>query len=53
MKGKKIVCPTCKQDMRLPPKGGESRKDCPQCGQGMTRARAALVEAQARRKEKA
>lgn len=31
-------CPTCRQDLRLPPREGNSRKDCPQCGQGLSRS---------------
>lgn len=33
---KKIICPTCKQDMAEPPHEGMKKKDCPQCGQGLS-----------------
>jgi tRNA(Ile2) C34 agmatinyltransferase TiaS len=32
---KKIICQTCKQDMREAPRRGWRNKDCPQCGQGL------------------
>ena len=32
---KKIICPTCHQDMADPPHPGLNGKDCPQCGQGV------------------
>lgn len=34
---KKYDCPTCHQDMREEPHSGH--KDCPQCGQGIKRAK--------------
>jgi Zn-finger nucleic acid-binding protein len=40
---KRILCPTCKQDMRSPPREGTGGKDCPQCGQGLTKYRAGLL----------
>lgn len=36
-KRKPIICPTCRQDMTQPPRDGTSKKDCPQCGQGLSR----------------
>ncbi len=33
---KKIICPTCRQDMRDEPHPGLKGKDCPQCGQGIS-----------------
>ncbi len=33
---KKIICPTCKQDMAEPAHPGLNNKDCPQCGQGLS-----------------
>lgn len=36
-KEKKIICPTCKQDMNDLPRKGFKNKDCPQCGQGLSR----------------
>lgn len=35
MPQKKIICPTCKQDMRDEPRPGYHGKDCRQCGQGL------------------
>ncbi len=32
---KKIICPTCHQDMNDPPHKGINDRDCPQCGQGI------------------
>lgn len=32
---KKIICPTCNQDMNEPPHKGLLGRDCPQCGQGI------------------
>jgi Zn-finger nucleic acid-binding protein len=37
---KKIICPTCKQDMKSAPHEGLRGKDCPQCGQGISWRRA-------------
>ena len=39
------LCPTCRQDLRDPPQDGNSRKDCPQCGQGMSKTTAHRVRA--------
>jgi len=36
----RILCPTCKQDMKCEPRDGDSGEDCPQCGQGLTEFRA-------------
>ena len=44
-----IICPTCKQDMALPPHKGNSEKDCPQCGQGLSKARWSRVKTRLRR----
>ena len=38
-------CPTCKQDLRDPPRNGNSCKDCPQCGQGLSKTTAKRVGA--------
>lgn len=35
---RKPICPTCRQDLTHPPRDGESKKDCPQCGQGLLHA---------------
>ena len=40
MKKKKILCPTCDQDLELPPHEGNSDLDCPQCGQGLSKSQA-------------
>ena len=32
-----LFCPTCGLDMSQPPRNGSSRKDCPQCGQGVSK----------------
>lgn len=32
---KKLLCPTCKQDLNEPPHKGLLGRDCPQCGQGI------------------
>ena len=37
---KKTLCPTCRQDMREGPRHGNSGRDCPQCGQGMSKTTA-------------
>lgn len=34
---RKINCPTCYQDMNLPPRDGNSNQDCSQCGQGLSK----------------
>lgn len=38
-------CPTCKQNMRNPPREGNSGKDCPQCGQGLSKSNAKRIAA--------
>ena len=43
-------CPTCHQDLSDAPRGGNSGKDCPQCGQGLSRSRLRLMNRHARRK---
>ena len=42
-KKKSVLCPTCKQDMQCAPREGKSKKDCPQCGQGLTIYRARIL----------
>lgn len=42
-KPKKVVCPTCRLDMTCGARQGASGKDCPQCGQGLSRKAAARV----------
>ena len=37
-------CPTCGQDMSIPPREGNSGKDCPQCGQGLSKTLAKRVK---------
>jgi len=32
---KKLLCPTCNQDLNEPPHKGLLGRDCPQCGQGI------------------
>ena len=39
---KKLICPTCRQNLNEPPQSGLNGKDCPQCGQGISWRRAAL-----------
>lgn len=42
---KKMPCPTCKQDLWLPPHRGKNGKDCPHCGQGLSKTIARRVQA--------
>lgn len=34
---RKQFCPTCRYDMTQPAREGTSKKDCPQCGQGLSK----------------
>ncbi len=36
---KKVICPTCKQNMNDPPRDGYKNRDCRQCGQGLQKLR--------------
>ena len=46
MSERRILCPTCKQDMTCPPREGQSGEACSQCGQGLTIYRADIIAAQ-------
>ena len=49
---KKLLCPTCRQDMNEPPRKGLLGRDCPQCGQGIMWRFARRVEEGASRRGK-
>ena len=44
-----MICPTCKQNMSEPPRDGNSGKDCPQCGQGISKTIAKKVAERAKK----
>jgi len=49
---KRVICPTCKQDMTCGPRNGSSGKDCPQCGQGLSKSNAKRIAALAKSRRK-
>ena len=44
MKKKKVICPTCNQDLLEEPHPGLKGKNCPQCGQGVSWRKAAKLK---------
>jgi len=44
-----MICSTCRQEMDCPPREGTSGKDCPHCGQGLSKATAKRIFAKRQR----